>query len=370
MKNILYIASHRADRAPGQRFRFEQYFEYLGQNGYHCELSYYISERDDKYLYLKGYYIHKLIILIKAVLRRLKDLRRAGNYDVLFIHREAFLLGSTYFERRFRKSKARMIFDFDDSICLPDTSDANIRLKWLKNPAKTEKLIAMSDMVFAGNAYLGGYASRFNGNVKIVPTTINTAEMHRIAAMPKNGKPVCIGWTGSMTTIKHFELAVPVLTKIKEKYGKAVTIKVIGDKNYENKELQIKGIAWQRENEIEELSEFDIGIMPLPDDEWSKGKCALKGLEYMALEIPPVMSRVGVNTEIVADGVNGFLAEGEAEWMRKLELLIESAELRRQMGREALKTVRQKYSTDAMKGVYLDYLNSLFATDVPPQKRQ
>lgn len=370
MKKILYIASHRADRAPGQRFRLEQYFEFLEQNGYHCELSYYISEKDDQFLYEKGHYAHKFLILTKAVIQRLKDLRRAGSYDALLIHREAFLLGSTFFERRFRKSKVKMIFDFDDSIFLPDTSDANQRLKWLKNPAKTGKIIAMSDMVFAGNAYLAQYASQFNKNVKIVPTTINTADMHKQPGLLKKDNAICIGWTGSITTIKHFELAVPVLKKLKEKYGSSISIKVIGDDRYENEELDIKGIAWSRENEIEELSALDIGIMPLPDDEWSKGKCGLKGLEYMALEIPPVMSRIGVNTEIIQDGVNGFLADGNEEWIQKIGLLIESAELRKKMGKEALKTVREKYSTDSQKAHYLNCLNELFGVTAPPQKKQ
>ncbi len=297
---------------------------------------------------------------MKAVLQRLRDLRRASRFDVLLIHREAFLIGSTFFERRFRKSKAKMVFDFDDSIFLPDTSDANRKLKWLKNPDKTGKLIAMCDMVFAGNSYLARYASQFNPNVKIVPTTINTTDVHKKPDRVKKENTVCIGWTGSITTIKHFELATPVLIKLKEKYGDSIRIKVIGDENYRNKELDIKGIAWSRENEIDELSEFDIGIMPLPDDEWSKGKCGLKGLEYMALEIPPVLSRVGVNVEIIQDGVNGYLAQSNEEWLEKISRLIESEELRVKMGKEALKTVQEKYSTDSQKKNYLKYLNELF----------
>lgn len=370
MKKILYIASHRADRAPGQRFRFEQYFDFLEKNGYHCELSYYISEKDDNYLYLKGYYAHKFMILVKAVIRRIKDLQRADRYDAVLIHREAFLLGSTFFERRFKRSKAKIIFDFDDSIFLPDTSHANQGLKWLKKPEKTGKIIAMSDMVFAGNSYLAEYALKFNNNVKIVPTTINTTDVHKKPVQVLKDETVCIGWTGSITTIKHFELALPVLKKLKQKYGKRIKIKVIGDEKYENSELGIKGIGWSRENEIEELSTLDIGIMPLPNDEWSKGKCGLKGLEYMALEIPPVMSRVGVNTEIIQDGINGFLADGEEEWIRKIEMLIDDKELRNKMGGEALKTVKENYSTESQKGKYLQYLNELFGVNAAEQPQR
>jgi len=116
---------------------------------------------------------------------------------------------------------------------------------------------------------------------------------------------------------------------------------------------------WNCDSEIEDLSEIDIGIMPLPDDEWAKGKCGFKGLQYMAMEIPTVMSAVGVNREIIEEGVNGFLASTEEEWIDKLSLLIESEELRRNIGMEGRKTVIEKYSVDSQKQRYLEYFNEL-----------
>ncbi len=358
MTKVLFITSHRAGRTPGQRFRFEQYFDYLNQNGYQCNLSYIVSEKDDKILYNKGHYFSKFLILLNAISTRRKDVRRANDYGIIFLHREALLLGSTYFEKQFRKSKAKIIFDFDDSIFLADTSDANKMFEFLKNPGKISRIIAMSDMVFAGNKYLADYAAPYNKNVKIVPTTIDMEEYKKIPQQGSNGK-VCIGWTGSITTIKHFEFAVPILKKIKDKYGDKVQIKVIGDEKYENKALGIKGMAWKKENEIQELSTFDIGIMPLPNDDWSKGKCGLKGLQYMALEIPPIMSPVGVNSEIIKDGTNGYLADTQDEWVNKISQLVESKELREKMGKEARKTVLEKYSTEAQKGNYLKFFNEL-----------
>jgi len=361
LKKILFVTSHRRNRAPGQRFRFEQFFDFLENNGFHCEHSSYISDYDDKYPYSKGAYFQKFRILLKAIYKRTEDVYNANKFDIIFINREALLLGSTFFERQFRKSKAKLVYDFDDSIWLGDTSDANKKLRWLKYPGKIAKIISISDMIFAGNKYLANYASYYNNNIKIVPTTIDTEEYKRAATnKSKNGK-ICIGWTGSITTIKHFEFAVPILRKLKSKYGDKLLIKVIGDKYYVNEELGITGQGWSKESEISELSTFDIGIMPLPNDEWSKGKCGLKGLQYMALEIPAIMSAVGVNTEIIQDGKNGFLATTEQEWIEKISLLIDDSKLRDSMGKEARKTVIEKYSKDSEKRNYLDYFNELLA---------
>ncbi|HCA82297.1 MAG TPA: glycosyl transferase family 1, partial [Flavobacteriales bacterium] len=168
--------------------------------------------------------------------------------------------------------------------------------------------------------------------------------------------PVVIGWSGSLTTIKHFRIAVPVLKKLREHYGDRIRFKVIGHAGFSEEELGIRGTAWSSERELEELQEIDIGIMPLPDDEWSKGKCGLKGLVYMSIGIPSVMSPVGVNTQIIRHGENGFLAGTEAEWFEILSLLIESPELRKQIGSSGRQTVVENYSVLANRENYLNIL--------------
>ena len=351
-KKILFIAAHRKDRAPGQRFRFEQYFDYLNQHGFTCELSFLLDEKSDKVFYRPGHYFSKFVIFIKSYFIRFRNLLRKNDYAVIFIFREALMTRSTYFERRFRKSKDRLIFDFDDAIWNFDVSDANKKFGWLKNPGKTSEIISMCDLIVSGNRYLADYAKHHNDNVIIVPTTIDTNEYIKIKNEKSDNK-VCIGWSGSITTIKHFEYALPFLKELKKKHGEKICFMVIGDNTYENQELGIKGISWNKENEVKELSSFDIGIMPLPDDEWAKGKCGLKGLQYMALEIPCVMSPIGVNTEIISEGVNGFLAKDENEWTEKISALIENPELRTRIGKEARKTVEDNYSVNSQKARYL-----------------
>ena len=357
MKKVLFIASHRKDRAPGQRFRFEQYIDYLQENGYECHLSYIINEEGDKVIYSKGNLLAKVWMGLRAVSIRMNDVLHRNDYDIIFIFREAYFTGTTLFEKLFSRSKAKLIFDFDDAIWHFDVSEANKKMGWMKNPGKTGNIISRVDLVFAGNEYLAEFARHYNDHVVVIPTTIDTDEYKAVPF--RDSKPVCIGWSGSITTIRHFEMAVPVLKKLKQRFGDDVCFKVIGDGTYRNAELGIQGIPWRKETEISELAGIDIGIMPLPDDEWAKGKCGLKGLQYMALSIATVMSPVGVNSEIIRDGENGMLADSEDEWVEKLSLLIKNSVLRRRLGEAGRATTVEQYSVEAQKNNYLRYFNLL-----------
>jgi glycosyltransferase involved in cell wall biosynthesis len=331
---------------------------FLEENNYKITYSYLINERNDIILYKKGRYIQKLFIGIKAIFIRLRDVLRANKYDIILVYREAHFVGSCFFEKQFAKSRAKLVFDFDDAIWLNDTSEANSNLKWLKNPAKIGSIIEISDLVIVGNSYLAEYANIFNQNVLLIPTTIDTT-YHKIEREYSPKDKICIGWTGSSTTIKHFEQAIPFLVKLKDKYKGSISFKIIVDMNYEVPELDLKSTLWNVDTEIEELSKIDIGIMPLPNDLWSKGKCGFKGIQYMALEIPTVMSPVGVNTEIITDGENGFLADTDDEWIEKLSLLIESEELRRKFGANGKHTIEQSYSLNSQKNIFVNALDKL-----------
>lgn len=357
MPSILFIASHRLDRAPGQRFRFEQYFDHLERNGFRCELSHLVTEQDDAVLYRKGYYMDKARFVYRCHSKRKADLERMHEFDIIFIFREALMSRSTVFEEAFRKGGARIVFDFDDSIWLPNVSAANRRWAWMKNPGKTARIIGMSDLVFAGNPYLADHARGYNPNVVVVPTTIDT-DLYRPVTVQHRG-PVVIGWSGSITTIAHFQYALPFLRMVSERFGDRVAFRVIGDGSFREPSLNIQGMPWRRDTELQDLAGIDIGIMPLPDDPWAKGKCGLKGLQYMALGIPAIMSPVGVNTEIIQDGVNGYLADGTGEWLRKLSILVEDAELRRKIGMQARRTVEERYSVKVWRDRYLQLFNDL-----------
>lgn len=358
MKKILFIVSNRKERSPGQRFRFEQYIQHLEENGYVCDFSPLLKdERLDKLFYGKGNQLKKAFILFQNFRQRYADLKRAKNYDVIFIYREALFTRSIYFEKQFSR-RSTVILDFDDSIWLQNVSEANKKFGFLKNADKTKNLIKIAHLNTVGNEYLANYTRQFNDSVKIIPTTIDTNE-YQLKSYSSNTDKVVIGWSGSVTTIQHFNFAIPALKRIKEKYGESVEIKVIGDGSYKNEALNIQGLPWIKATELKDLSHFDLGIMPLPDDEWAKGKCGLKALQYMALGIPSIISPVGVNSEIIQDGKNGFLANTEEEWVEKISQLVENPELRRELGVKGRQTVVEKYSVEAWKDAYLDTMNNV-----------
>lgn len=355
MKRILFVAQHRPNRNPSQRYRFEQYLDFLEARGYAYDFSFLLNEKDDAAFYRPGNYFRKLIILLKSILRRWRDVRRARSYDVIFVQREAVMLGSSFFERQFSK-RSKLIYDFDDAIWLPNVSEGNRPLSWLKRPEKTQKIIQLANTVLAGNAYLASYARQFNEQVHIFPTTIDL-DMYRSQVYPeKDPDRVCIGWTGSSTTLFEFIAFEKVLKQLVDKYQDKIYIKVIGQAAYKSDLIEVKSVAWSSETEVIELCELDIGIMPLHNSDWSRGKCACKGLQYMALGIPAVMSAIGVNQKIINSGENGFLCETEEEWVEALSALIESAELRRKLGGNGQETVQQEYAREVWQERFLALL--------------
>jgi glycosyltransferase involved in cell wall biosynthesis len=283
----------------------------------------------------------KLQLVTRGLGRRLSLVRKVKEYDLVYILREAALLGPPVFERLIAQSGVPIIFDFDDAIFVSYRSPSNGYLSYLKFASKTKTICRIASHVMVGNPYLADYARQVNDRVTVIPTTIDT-EKYRVPE--RNGKsgPVVIGWTGSHSTVQHLDTMRGALKKLAEK--ESFRLRVIGTPAYECAPVNVEAMPWCAETELEDLSDIDIGMMPLPDDRWSKGKCGLKALQFMALGIPTICSPVGVNTDIIQDDQNGFIAATEDEWVEKLTRLLRSAELRRRLGHAGRVTVEEKYS--------------------------
>lgn len=357
MKKVLIIANHYANRSPGQRFRFEQYLKYLEENNFSWELSFIISKRDAQVFYKPGKFLQKTFIVLKAWWIRSKDLLRIKQYDIVFIFREAFFTGSFFFEKQFAKSGAKIIFDFDDAIWIDNVSEANKKISFLKNAAKTNEIIKLSDMVFAGNNYLANHASQYNSNVKVIPTTIDMVNVHNKTKVHQDKPELIIGWTGTHSSLVYLQAIENALALLKEKY-KNIKYLIISDKPPTFSKIEVDFLPWNLDSEIDDLLKIDIGIMPMIDEEWAKGKCGFKILQYLSLGIPAVATPVGVNAEIIEEGVNGYYAYNSEEWLEKISLLIDF-KIRSKMGNRGQQKVKDKFSVSAYKDVYVQYFNQV-----------
>ncbi len=263
-----------------------------------------------------------------------------GQYDLVYLFREAAILGPPWFERRIARSGVPIVFDFDDAIFVSYKSPSNGYLSYLKFPSKTAEIVRLSAHVMAGNEYLADYSRQFNENVSIIPTTIDTGK-YTVVERPETDV-VTIGWSGSFSTVQHLDTIRDVLRELARTEG--FRLRVIGTPSYKIPDVDTEAMQWRSATEIEDLGAIEIGIMPLPDEDWSRGKCGLKALQYMALGIPTVCSPVGVNSTIIRHGVNGYIADTPAEWIDVLKKLLHQPDLRRKIGMAGRRTVENEYS--------------------------
>lgn len=351
MPRILLLAPYPLHRAPGQRYRFEQYLEPLARRGYQIDVRCLLTPAADAVLMHRGHTGAKSLAVLRGAVRRIRDLVHARRYDVVFVFREAFPLGPPLVELALAWLKVPYVLDFDDAIWQTNASEVNQRLARLKFAAKTKVIARHAAVVSAGNDYLGDWARQFNDNVVIVPSTIDM-QLYRPLPRTERGR-LCVGWSGSATTAPYLAAFGSVLRAVQNRHG--VRLLVIGPETFELAGADVEVRAWKEATEVEDLSEIDIGVMPLPDDVWARGKCGMKALQYMALGIPTVMSPVGVNARIAERGA-ALLAATGADWADALDRLIANPELRRRTGEAGRRRVEERYSVDANIDRYVEVL--------------
>jgi glycosyltransferase involved in cell wall biosynthesis len=336
---VLAWVPQQLDTSPGQRFRIEQWEPALRAEGIEISYSAFSDHELGELLKERGAFAQSAR-LTAALGRRLREARRAGAFDLVYVFREGALLGPALAERLLAWSGVPFVFDFDDSVWVRYVSPANPLFSWLRFPGKTATLCRLARVVLAGNAFLASYARRFNPRVSLVPTTIDTERYSPSLRRP--GSVPVIGWTGSYSTARYLEALRPALQRLGRRHEFRVV--VVGAPGLVVDGVDVDVRPWRAASEVADLADIDIGVMPLDDTEWERGKCGLKALQYMALGIPAVVSPVGVNTEIVRDGENGLLASSDEEWELALERLLADAGLRRRLGDAGRATVEARYS--------------------------
>ena len=338
---VLALMPALYDTSPSQRYRLEQWEPLLRERGVEITYEPFEDEELHAFLYKPGMIGKKLQLVMRGLTRRMSLVKKANDYDLVYILREAALLGPPMFEKLIHQQRVPIVFDFDDAIFVSYRSPSNGYLSYLKFASKTRAICRMASHVMVGNPYLAEYARKVNDRVTVIPTTIDT-EKYRVPPRKESSGPPIIGWTGSYSTVQHLDTLRGALKKLAA--TESFRLRVIGTPTYECAPIDVEAMSWRADTELDDLAAIDIGVMPLPDDKWSKGKCGLKALQFMAMGIPTVCSPVGVNTEIIQDDQNGFIASTEDEWVDKLSRLLRSGELRERLGQAARATVEQKYS--------------------------
>ncbi len=334
-RHILFLIMGR--NVPSSKFRVLTYLPLLNEQGW----------------------TYDIIAGGMGLIQKFRILKKAPEYRVIFVQKK---LMPVHYVRLLRRRNPRLIYDFDDALYALEPTGKRFRMKkpgtaYAKRCLK--RIIQAADHVIAGNDTLALHARPLAKNLTVLPTPVVVPETLPEKKAVEDG-PV-IGWIGTGRNLVYLDGIRDVIRTVADKYPQA-RWRVISSEPYRLDGVPIQNVRWEAPTADEALAEFDIGLMPLTDDPWSRGKCAFKVLQYMAAGIPTVASPVGMNTELIREGVTGCLAGESTEWINALTALIDNVALRTRFGKNGYRLVKEGFALDVcwqkMKGVLEPYLNS------------
>jgi glycosyltransferase involved in cell wall biosynthesis len=330
-------------RAASFRHRFEQYLPYLERAGFECTVS---PLFDDDYLDSRLTSSNRIPgAMARGFLRQLGHVMRAGRYDLVIIGVELFPYLPAVFERYLTLRGIPYVFDFDDPTFHYYDLSLNPIVRMLLGK-KVRKVAAGAAHVFAGSPYLVDYVRAVNSAVEYLPTVIDLNRYTRIRDFTQpSHKPFTIGWIGQLSTAHYVTTLAPVFERFCRSHNARLLLIGSGPVDLPNLPVEVR--AWDEARETSDLLEFDVGLMPLTDDPWSRGKCGFKLIQYMASGTPVIASPVGVNREIVEPGVTGVLADTPQQWNDALEQLASDRALCARLGAAGRARVERDYCVQA-----------------------
>ena len=350
---VLVLCPYPRGGNPSQRFRFEQYLDALDAKGIDIDIESFLDDRAMRILYAPGNYLRKTVHVLQGFARRVATLFRVRSYDFVFVHREASPIGPPIFEWMLFRMGCRVIYDFDDAIFVPQKSKPNPFMRYVRCSWKVAYTVRRAHLVSVCNPYLVAWSRARNSRVALIPTTVDENYHKPREIQRRRTDRQVIGWTGSFSTARFLEIVRPALVELQKRHD--FEFRVICDHDPGFPELRhYRFVPWRFETEIEDLCEFQIGVMPVPEGEWERGKVGFKAIQYSAVGMPSVVSAVGSGREVVVDGQTGLAVENDTEsWTRALERLLVDPELVRDMGCKARSHILRRYSVSANVGNYL-----------------
>ena len=335
-------------KGASSRYRLYQYIPLLEKKGIEVKVFPLINDSAyDVFMGVKKVHpalkpFHRIFLVLTAMIKRFFHILKAGSYDAVYIQKDVL---PSFYLLILKKLNKNIIFDLDDAIY---ENHATVKpylfsldyLFFSLRKNNLNKILLSAKAVTVTVPYLAEYVKKYNENVHIITGPIDCS-LYIVLGKKDTGK-TAIGWIGSPVTAKYVQDILPVFAELQKKHPD-IEFHIVGSKPFEAGGINIKFSDWTEEKEIGLLSQFDIGIMPLTDDKWSKGKGGLKILQYFAMGIPVVCSPVGINEELVNDGINGYHAKNTVEWSEKLGNLIKDPALRKKFGIAGRKTVEEKF---------------------------
>jgi glycosyltransferase involved in cell wall biosynthesis len=332
------LLSRYGRRGASSRIRSYQYLPFLETQGIEVTVSPLFPDS-----YLQGLYSEQRIdvrSVLQAYYRRAKSLLKSGQFDLLWVEYEILPWLPDWVEQILALFKIPYLVDYDDAIFHRyDMHPRGVVRAFLGK--KIDRVMRRAVLVIAGNQYLAERAWKSGARqVAILPSVV---DLDRYSIPEGKARDVfTVGWIGSPTTSAYLNLVAPAVEEFAR--DRKVRIVLVGSGRSPINGLPVEIREWSEETEVKDIKDFDVGIMPLPDDPWSQGKCGYKLVQYMACTVPVVASPVGVNEEMIHAGLNGFLAEGKDDWLGALKTLYNSASLREEMGKAGRALVEEKFS--------------------------
>jgi len=274
----------------------------------------------------------EVVKLPRGSLARWKLFKRAADFDGVFLHKKRLNFFDAFWLHRYSK---KIIYDFDDTVMY---SPKNPERNSLSHFIPFRRTVKLADMIIAGNSYLAEHARKFNPNVRILPTGLDT-ETYKVQAGLKNNDKIRLVWIGGKSTLCYLAEIEPALEEIGSRFDNVI-LRIICDDFLNLQNIPVEKYLWSEDTEAADLATCDIGLAPLPDNRFTRGKCGFKILQYASAGLPVIASPVGLNIDYIRQG-GGCLADGASDWIDKMSLLISDSQLRRQMGQKSRANVAQ-----------------------------
>ncbi len=325
---VLFLTLY-PDIAASPRYRVTQFVPLLQAMGIECTVASAVS-LDEFRAKRRPFWYH-----VAELRNRIAQTRDAGRYDVVFVQKailSAYVRGAHAIVRRRAR---RLVYDIDDAVHLHPPNPLRGVRRLVEDGAQVRKMMAAADLVLAGNAWLKHEAEKHGGNATLFPTVVDT---ERFAPGPRDDRRFCIGWIGNPSTTPHLAAAAEAIGKMKD-----CEVHLIGVDPVRNPVPNATVVPWTFETEVSAIQSFSVGIMPLPKDEWTRGKCALKALQYMACGVPCIATPFGAVRDMIEHGASGLFAGTTREWLDAFERLRDPDE-RRRIGEAGRQIVADRFS--------------------------